>query len=180
MVLVVVRELGPLLTALLVLSRSGTANVIELGTARALGEVEALEALGIDPMHYSRDAAGHRHGAGGFFADGLFHHRRAGQRVSVGVFAGRAAAARAIISSNWPTSLSGLDFAILAIKSCLFGVIDCGDHLLPRAGAAVAAGGSVAGDDPRGGAKHHRRACCSTRFLFSFTLRSDHGCTARQ
>ena len=52
MVTVVVRELGPLLTALLVLSRTGTANVIELGTARALGEVEALEALGIDPIHY--------------------------------------------------------------------------------------------------------------------------------
>src|SRR5207249_1471031 len=52
MVIVVVRELGPLLTALLVLARVGTANVIELGTARAMGEVEALEALGIDPMHY--------------------------------------------------------------------------------------------------------------------------------
>jgi phospholipid/cholesterol/gamma-HCH transport system permease protein len=26
--------------------------VVELGTARALGEVEALEALGIDPVHY--------------------------------------------------------------------------------------------------------------------------------
>jgi phospholipid/cholesterol/gamma-HCH transport system permease protein len=52
MVTVVVRELGPLLTALIVLSRTGTANVIELGTARALGEVEALEALGIDPVHY--------------------------------------------------------------------------------------------------------------------------------
>ena len=39
MVIVIVRELG-------------TANVIELGTARALGEVEALEALGIDPVHY--------------------------------------------------------------------------------------------------------------------------------
>lgn len=52
MVVVVVRELGPLLTAILVLSRTGTANVIELGTARALGEVEALEALGIDPIHY--------------------------------------------------------------------------------------------------------------------------------
>jgi phospholipid/cholesterol/gamma-HCH transport system permease protein len=49
---VVVRELGPLLTALLVLARVGTANVIELGTARAMGEVEALEALGIDPVHY--------------------------------------------------------------------------------------------------------------------------------
>jgi phospholipid/cholesterol/gamma-HCH transport system permease protein len=52
MVIVVVRELGPLLTALLVLARVGAANVIELGTARALGEVEALEALGIDPVHY--------------------------------------------------------------------------------------------------------------------------------
>ena len=52
MVLVVVRELGPLLSALLVLSRIGAANVIELGTARAMGEVEALEALGIDPVHY--------------------------------------------------------------------------------------------------------------------------------
>ena len=52
MVTVVVRELGPLMTALLVLARIGTAIVIELGTARALGEVEALEALGIDPIHY--------------------------------------------------------------------------------------------------------------------------------
>src|SRR5512140_735075 len=52
MVLVVVRELGPLLSALLVLARIGTANVVELGTARATGEVEALEALGIDPVHY--------------------------------------------------------------------------------------------------------------------------------
>lgn len=52
MVVVVVRELGPLLAAVMVLARVGTANVIELGTARAMGEVEALEALGIDPVHY--------------------------------------------------------------------------------------------------------------------------------
>lgn len=52
MVSVVVRELGPMLGALLVLSRTGMANVIELATARALGEVEALEVLGIDPIHY--------------------------------------------------------------------------------------------------------------------------------
>jgi len=26
--------------------------VVELGTARAMGEIEALEALGIDPVHY--------------------------------------------------------------------------------------------------------------------------------
>ncbi|MGA2174379.1 MAG: ABC transporter permease [Verrucomicrobiota bacterium] len=52
MVTVVVRELGPILAALLVMARVGAANVVELGTARALGEVEALEALGIDPIHY--------------------------------------------------------------------------------------------------------------------------------
>src|SRR6516162_1140625 len=52
MVIVVVRELGPLLAVLLVLARIGTANVVELGTARATGEVEGLEALGIDPVHY--------------------------------------------------------------------------------------------------------------------------------
>lgn len=52
MAVVVVRELGPLLAALLMLARVGTANVVELGTARAMGEVEALEALGIDPIHY--------------------------------------------------------------------------------------------------------------------------------
>lgn len=52
MVTAVVRELGPLITALIVLSRAGTAHVIELGTARAMGEIEALEAINIDPMHY--------------------------------------------------------------------------------------------------------------------------------
>jgi phospholipid/cholesterol/gamma-HCH transport system permease protein len=52
MVTVVVRELGPMITALLVLARVGTAIVIELSTIRATGEVEALEALGIDPIHY--------------------------------------------------------------------------------------------------------------------------------
>jgi phospholipid/cholesterol/gamma-HCH transport system permease protein len=52
MVTVLVRELGPLAAALLVMARVGTAIVIELGLSRAQGEVEALEALGIDPVHY--------------------------------------------------------------------------------------------------------------------------------
>lgn len=52
MVTVIVRELGPMVTALLVLARVGTAIVIELSTNRATGEIEALEALGIDPVHY--------------------------------------------------------------------------------------------------------------------------------
>ena len=51
-VTVIFRELAPLGAALVVLARVGTPTVVELGTSRALGEVEALEALGIDPVHY--------------------------------------------------------------------------------------------------------------------------------
>lgn len=46
-----IREIAPLAAALIVLMRVGTAMVAELGLARATGEVEALEALGIDPIH---------------------------------------------------------------------------------------------------------------------------------
>lgn len=52
MVIAVFRELGPLMTAMMVLARVGTSTVIDLGTKRALGEVEAMEALGIDSVHY--------------------------------------------------------------------------------------------------------------------------------
>lgn len=52
LVSLVIRELAPLITAFLVLGRSGTNTVVQLGTSRALGEVEALESLAIDPIHY--------------------------------------------------------------------------------------------------------------------------------
>lgn len=52
LVSIVIRELAPLITALLVLGRSGTNTVVQLGTSRALGEIEALETLAIDPIHY--------------------------------------------------------------------------------------------------------------------------------
>ncbi len=122
MVLVIVRELGPIFTAMLVLSRSGSANVIELGTSRALGEVEALESMGIDPVHY------------------LVMPRVIG--MSLGVFA---LTSYFIISSlvfgylwaflqevplrprdyfeQLAGSLTWLDFVILAVKSTLFGLV---------------------------------------------------------
>jgi len=49
---VVVRELGPLLTAVVVISRSGTAIAAEMATNLVLGETDALEALGVDPLQY--------------------------------------------------------------------------------------------------------------------------------
>ena len=122
MVLVVVRELGPLLAGLLVLARIGTANVVELGTARAMGEVEALEALGIDPVHY------------------LVVPRVVG--LAVGVFSLTAYLILGSLLSGYmwaflqdvplrPSdyfqqlagSLSGLDFALLATKTIAFGFI---------------------------------------------------------
>lgn len=49
---VVVRELGPLLTAIVVLGRSGTAIAAELATNGVLRETEALESMGVDPLQY--------------------------------------------------------------------------------------------------------------------------------
>ncbi|MDB4898783.1 MAG: organic solvent transporter permease [Gemmatimonadetes bacterium] len=46
----IIRELGPLFTAIIVVGRSGTAIVTELATAQVLGEITALEAAGVDPM----------------------------------------------------------------------------------------------------------------------------------
>lgn len=122
MVIVVVRELGPLLTMMLVLARVGTANVIELGTARAMGEVEALEALGIDPVHY------------------LVMPRVIG--MAVGVFALTVYLILGSLLSGYiwaflqdvplrpgdyfrqlTGALTVMDFALLAVKTCAFGFI---------------------------------------------------------
>jgi phospholipid/cholesterol/gamma-HCH transport system permease protein len=51
-VLAVVRELGPLLTAIVVIGRSGTAIAAELATNKVSGEIEALETMGIDIYQY--------------------------------------------------------------------------------------------------------------------------------
>jgi phospholipid/cholesterol/gamma-HCH transport system permease protein len=52
LVSVIVRELGPLLTAILVVGRSGTAIAAELAACRVYGEIDALEAMGVNPLHY--------------------------------------------------------------------------------------------------------------------------------
>jgi phospholipid/cholesterol/gamma-HCH transport system permease protein len=122
MVIVIVRELGPLVAGLLVLARIGTANVVELGTARATGEVEALEALGIDPVHY------------------LVVPRVMG--MMIGLFSLTTYLILGALMSGYlwafiqdvplrpsdyfrqlASSLRGLDFALLALKTIVFGFI---------------------------------------------------------
>jgi phospholipid/cholesterol/gamma-HCH transport system permease protein len=122
MVIVVVRELGPIISAMLVLARTGTANVVELGTARATGEVEALEALGIDPVHY------------------LVVPRVMG--MAIGIFSLTVYLIIGALASGYlwafmqdvplrpgdyfsqlASSLTVLDFVLLALKTLLFGFI---------------------------------------------------------
>jgi len=52
LVVLAFREIGPLAAAIIVVARSGTAVAAELGAMRVLGEVDALEGMGVDPLEY--------------------------------------------------------------------------------------------------------------------------------
>ena len=52
LVTVIIRELGPLLTGFIVIARSGTAITTEIGNMVVSHEIEALEAMGVDPIRY--------------------------------------------------------------------------------------------------------------------------------
>jgi phospholipid/cholesterol/gamma-HCH transport system permease protein len=46
------RELGPLITAIVIAGRSGSAFAAELGTMKVSEEIDALEAMGLDSVRY--------------------------------------------------------------------------------------------------------------------------------
>lgn len=52
LVLVLVRDLAPVLAGLIVLGRSGTVALVELGAMQQSGQVRRLDAMGIDPLIY--------------------------------------------------------------------------------------------------------------------------------
>jgi phospholipid/cholesterol/gamma-HCH transport system permease protein len=52
LVVLIIRELGPLITALVVIARSGTAVASEIGNMKVNSEIEALESMGINPLSY--------------------------------------------------------------------------------------------------------------------------------
>ncbi len=52
LVWVVIREVGPLFAAVIVIARSGTAMASELGTMKIANQLSTLEIMGIDPKHY--------------------------------------------------------------------------------------------------------------------------------
>ncbi|HEV2520989.1 MAG TPA: ABC transporter permease [Candidatus Acidoferrales bacterium] len=46
------RELGPLITAIVVIGRSGSAFAAEIGTMKVTEEIDALEVMAISPIHF--------------------------------------------------------------------------------------------------------------------------------
>jgi phospholipid/cholesterol/gamma-HCH transport system permease protein len=52
LVVVLIRELGPVVAVTIIVARSGTAMAAELATMRVDGEVDTLAALGVDPFEY--------------------------------------------------------------------------------------------------------------------------------
>jgi len=52
MVLVIIRELGPILTAFLIAGRTGSALAAYLSYSKVGSEVDALETMGIDPIRF--------------------------------------------------------------------------------------------------------------------------------
>jgi phospholipid/cholesterol/gamma-HCH transport system permease protein len=52
LILIITRELGPILTAFIIVARSGTSITTELGFMVVNHEVEALESIGILPVRY--------------------------------------------------------------------------------------------------------------------------------
>ncbi len=122
MVIVIMRELGPLVAALLVLARIGTANVVELGTARAMGEVEALEALGIDPVHYLvvPRVIGM---AVGIFSLTVYVIIVALVSGYVWAFLQNVPLRPGAYFSQLAAAASALDFVLLALKTLMFGFI---------------------------------------------------------
>jgi phospholipid/cholesterol/gamma-HCH transport system permease protein len=50
--LAITRELGPLMTAIVVIGRSGSAFAAEIGTMKVNEEIDALETMALEPVHF--------------------------------------------------------------------------------------------------------------------------------
>ena len=51
-IVIIGREIAPMLTAIIVILRSGAAITIEIGSMNVLGEIEGLEMQGVSPYHF--------------------------------------------------------------------------------------------------------------------------------
>lgn len=134
LVTIVVREMGPLIAAVVVIGRSGTAMAAEIGTMRLGGQLDVLQAYRVDPAAY------------------VLLPRVAGTVVSLfglivlfdaaGLLGGAAIASAArglsaaMVAAKVRAAMTGADFALSASKALLFGAaissLSCYNGLLVR------------------------------------------------
>lgn len=117
---VVVRELGPLLTAIVVLGRSGTAIAAELATNGVMGERDAMEAMGVDPVQYlilPRIVAG---GISVALLSVYFVALTLAAGAGMALLLERVSAAEYVQSLRF--ALSPFDLTLTLVKGALFGV----------------------------------------------------------
>ena len=118
---VIIREVGPFLTAVIVILRSGSAIAIEMGYMSVLREIESIEMQGINPLHL------------------LAIPRLVGVTVAViclvvffnvvSLFGGFLAAWALVdvplhtLFDDLALAVSGTDFIVGSVKSVMFGLI---------------------------------------------------------
>jgi len=131
MVIIIIRELGPVLTAFLIAGRTGAALAAYLGNMRVESEVDALETMGIDPVKYLVMPAV----AGGMIAMVMINIFFSTVAIVVGFFVAKALLATAmsnmveskLIWDNYFSSilmgLKPMDFIMVIVKPTIFGAI---------------------------------------------------------
>ena len=118
--LVLVRELAPLMTAILVILRSSGAIAVELGYMSWRGEIEALETLGIDPVKFVLLPRFVGLVAAAVTMTLLFCAAAAGAGLLTGNVLGMAPSL-GLLRANLGTYLHPADLVIAFVKSLLFG-----------------------------------------------------------
>ena len=137
LVLVLVREIAPLVVAFIVIGRTGSVMVIELGRMEGGGQLRALDAQGIDPLLYLILPRVLAMAVSTFCLTVAF--------LAVAFVAGNLGSLIAGFSDMGPTELADLvlgamgpgEFALVAIKSLgigfLVGLVVCLGGLAPAA-----------------------------------------------
>ena len=138
LVLVLVREIAPLVVAFIVIGRTGSVMVIELGRMEAGGQLRALDAQGVDPLLYLILPRVLAMAVSTFCLTVAF--------LAVAFVAGNLGSLIAGFSDMGPTELADLvlgamgpaEFALVAIKSLgigfLVGLVVCLGGLAPAPG----------------------------------------------
>ena len=140
------RELGPLITAIVVIGRSGSAFAAEIGTMNVTEEIDALETMAISPVSISGGAEISRDVHDAALPDDLGEHDGNSGRRDV------SACRRPILllGATFETSVDSLfmrDIITGLIKSVMFGItitaVGCFEGLYRRARARNKSGRST-------------------------------------